>query len=355
MTSTDHLVPAHDAIQRIRGLPNWSENLLFVMYNSGAGIAAWAHWSRVPARPQLWEAVLALYLPGGELLLHRSFGPGPARSPSGSDASDGSGVSDGSDGSDASDAADPGAASSGPLSFRCVEPLRRWSVRLDGMMRRTRTAEVTTGPLADGPWEPVRFEADFEGLAPTWSARGLDDQEWADGHLEQPGRITGTATVGGRDVVFDTHGFRDHSYGPRDYAKILGDAWLSGVFPSGRALLAIVVWTRTAGVPPYVVGFVDDSLGRHPVTGLRLPRLAGVDGSPTEFTAEVVTAAGTAVVEVAMTHRTNYTLDNPVGMTLGTRGGADELIAAEGPARLRWDGEEADGWIERFLRRDQLA
>ncbi|HEX4246240.1 MAG TPA: hypothetical protein VH008_00120, partial [Pseudonocardia sp.] len=210
-------------------------------------------------------------------------------------------------------------------------------------------------PLADGPWEPVRFAADFEGMAPTWSARGLDDQEWADGHLEQPGRITGNAVLGGRELTFDTHGFRDHSYGPRDYAKILGDAWLSGVFPSGRSLLAIVVWTRGERVPPYVVGFVDDAEGRHPVTELRLPRLAGVDGSPARFTAEVVTRAGTAVIEVTMTHRTNYTMDNPVGMTLGTRSGADDLIAAEGPARLRWDGEETDGWIERFLRRDALT
>jgi len=170
----------------------------------------------VPARPDLWEAVLALYLPGGELLLHRSFGAGP----------------------------DSSAASSGPLSFRCVEPLRRWSVRLDGTMRRTSTAEVTAAPLADGPWQPVRFEADFEGLAPAWSARGLGEQEWADGHLEQPGRITGSAELDGRRVTFATAGFRDHSYGPRDYAKILGDVWVSGVFPSGRTLLAIVVWTR---------------------------------------------------------------------------------------------------------------
>jgi hypothetical protein len=339
----EHLDPARDAIQRIREQPNWTENLLFVMYAApGAdGLAAWAHWSRVPARPRLWEGILALYLPGGELLLHRSFGPaGPGDDEPGHGGA--AGIPDG------------GTAGTGSLSFRSVVPLRRWSVRLDGMMRRTSTAEVSAGPLADGPWEPVRFAADFEGIAPTWSARGLDDQEWADGHLEQPGRITGSAVLGGRELTFETHGFRDHSYGPRDYAKILGDAWLSGVFPSGRSLLAIVVWTRVDGVPPYVVGFVDDASGRHPVTELRLPRLAGVDGSPAEFTAEVVTPAGTAVIEVAMTHRTNFTMDNPVGMTLGTRSGADDLIAAEGPARLRWDSEETDGWIERFLRRDAL-
>jgi hypothetical protein len=327
MTTTEHLLPAHDTIQRIGTVPNWTENLLFVMYDSGAGLAGWAHWSRVPARPDLWEAVLALYLPGGELLLHRSFGAGP----------------------------DSSAASSGPLSFRCVEPLRRWSVRLDGMMRRASTAEVTAAPLADGPWQPVRFEADFEGLAPAWSARGLGEQEWADGHLEQPGRITGSAELDGRRVTFATAGFRDHSYGPRDYAKILGDVWVSGVFPSGRTLLAIVVWTRGTEVPPYVVGFVDDENGRQQVTDLHAPRLAGVDGAPTEFTAELVTAAGTARIEVAMKHRTNYTLDNPVGMTLGTRTGADDLIAVEGPARLRWDGEETDGWIERFWRRNELT
>jgi hypothetical protein len=42
-------------------------------------------------------------------------------------------------------------------------------------------------------------------------------------------------------------------------------------------------------------------------------------------------------------------------MTLGTRTGADDLIAVEGPARLRWDGEESDGRIERFWRRNELT
>jgi len=151
--ATELLDPARDVIQRIRAQPNWSENLLFVMYASpGAdGLAAWAHWSRVPARPQLWEGILALYLPGGELLLHRSFGPGPP-----ADLGPASSAGHG-------DPGDGGAAGTGPLSFRCVVPLRRWSLRFDGMMRRTGTAEVSAGPLADGPWEPVRFAADFEG------------------------------------------------------------------------------------------------------------------------------------------------------------------------------------------------
>jgi hypothetical protein len=330
MSTALEVAPARDLMQPIGRTPNWSENLLFVMYGrtGSAAPAGWAHWSRVPARPQLWEGILALYLPDGGLLLHRSFGAGPEPQH---------------------------AASSGPLSFRCVQPMRHWSIHLDGMMRRTDTAQVTTGTLPDGPWEPVRFDAEFTGIAPTWSAHGLDRQEWADEHLEQPGRIVGSVRIGDTEYALDTHGFRDHSYGPRDYAKILGDGWLSGVFPSGRTVLAIVVWTLTDGVPPYVVGFVDDQHGRHPVTDFRLPMLAGADGSPAEFTAEVRTEQGSSTIEVAMTHRTNYTLDNPVGMTLGTRGDPSDLIAVEGPARLRWDGEETDGWIERFIRVNRLT
>jgi hypothetical protein len=334
VSRTQQLRPEIDRIQPVRDAPNWTENLLFTMHDSAAGLAAWAHWSRVPARPTIWEGILALYLPDGELLLHRSFG-------SGSGPGAGAGPR-------------PDAASSGPLTYRCIAPMRQWAVHFDGMARRTSTAEVTAGPLADGPWEPVRFEAHFEGISAAWSARGLDDQEWADQHLEQPGRITGTTLIRGRRISFDTAGFRDHSYGPRDYSAILGDAWLSGVFPSGRTVLAVVVWGHAEGAPPYVVGLVDDS-GRHPVTDLRLPRLGGLDGAPAEFTAQVVTPAATSRIEVALTHLTTYTMDEPVGMTLGVRPVPDALIAAEGPARLRWDGEETDGWIERILRRNQLA
>jgi hypothetical protein len=46
MTTTEHLLPAHDTIQRTGAVPNWTENLLFVMYDSDADLAGWAHRSR---------------------------------------------------------------------------------------------------------------------------------------------------------------------------------------------------------------------------------------------------------------------------------------------------------------------
>lgn len=327
MTTTAHLIPQHDAIQQVQVSPNWSENLLFTVNDGKTGVSVWAHWSRIPAEPELWEAVLAIYLPSGELLVHRSFGSSHHQD----------------------------AASSGPLTFRCVQPLQRWEVAFDGMVRRTTSDELAAGPLADGPWEPARFEAEFEGVSPTWSAGGMDSQEWADGHLEQPGRIRGSVTLGERRFPIDAAGFRDHSYGPRDYSRIIGDTWLTGVFPSGRSVLALLVWTDSPEVPALTVGFVDDNHGRHAVTGLVLPRLADRGGSPHSFVAEVTTETTTARITVEQTHCATYTFDSPVGMTLGARHGSGDIVATEGPARLTWDGEVADGWIEKTLRPSEFG
>ncbi|KXF55756.1 hypothetical protein AXA44_36600 [Rhodococcus sp. SC4] len=179
----------------------------------------------------------------------------------------------------------------------------------------------------------------------------MESQEWGDGHLEQPGSITGSVTFGDLVIPLETAGFRDHSYGPRDYAKVSGDTWVTGVFPSGRAVLALQVWTGSEpDAPKFAVGFVDDVDGRHPVTALTLPRLESTDGGPQTFDAVVVTDKEEILIGIEQTHRSNFTFDSPVGMTLGSRTDADDIVVTESPARLRWNDEVTDGWVEKTFR-----
>jgi hypothetical protein len=49
-----------------------------------------------------------------------------------------------------------------------------------------------------------------------------------------------------------------------------------------------------------------------------------------------------------------FTLDEPIGMPLGTDL-SRALIATEGPAVYRWDGVEALGWLERSIRVSEMG
>lgn len=324
--------PGLDRLQAVGGLRNWSENLVLQVNDPRAGVSVWAHWSRIPPKPgswdgpAIWEAVLTGYLPGGVLLTSRSFGPSPMAD----------------------------VASSGPAGFRCVEPLRRWELRFTGMARRVRTADAVAGPVTDGPVEPLEVTLGFEGSHPVWDAgHGVSGSTWASAHLEQGGRITGRMRCLDGVLDIDGHGFRDHSYGPRDYSGMAGNTWVSGVFPSGRAIVALAVWPEPSGAPASL-GFVWDGSSMHDAVRVDLPPLAAADGSPAESEISIATAAGVETLTVAATHQMNYSLDAPVGMILGTAG-REFITVAECPAVLRWDGEETAGWYEKSYRLERSA
>jgi hypothetical protein len=310
--------PALDRIQPLTDLPGWSENLVLQVNDPRAGISVWAHWSRMPSAPGVWEGVLTCYLPDGALLTSRSFGR----------------------------SALPDAASSGPATLRCVEPLHRWELRFDGLARRVTPAEVAAGPVPDGPVEPLEVALEFTGGHPVWDAQArVSGSTWASAHLEQGGRITGR--VG--DVVIDGRGFRDHSYGPRDYSGMAGNTWISAVFPSGRAVVLLAVWPAPAG-DPVPLGYLWDGAELHDALAVDVPPLAAADGSPSSAHVSITTAAGTERLHVRATGRMNYSMPSPIGMILGTTTTGADIVVAECPAVVSWGDEQAAGWFEKSYR-----
>lgn len=317
--------PSHDELQTDAGVPGWSENLVVQAHDATAGLSVWAHWSRIPGASHIWEGVLAVYLPGGELLVSRTFGPGTEEQ----------------------------TASSGPLSFACLEPSKKWRMRFDGMARRATSGALAAATLEDGPSERVLIELDFDAVHPIWSAHGnMEGQSWGTAHLEQGGRLTGQAIIGGEVAAINTGGFRDHSYGPRNYSGMAGNTWCTAVFPSGRALLGLNVW-QTAG-PAMAVGFVWDGEEMLNATSVALPRLADADGQPSTCEFEITTTKSTERITVVQHHRMTWTLDEPVGMTAGANGETDGIRVVESPATVTWGEEAADGWIEKTLRPSQF-
>ena len=85
------------------------------------------------------------------------------------------------------------------ISYRCLEPLHRYEIAY-------RDPDAVPGG-AGGEGPVIGADLTFTAIArPNYLGES---------HLDQPGRYQGTITVAGEEVVVDSYGFRDRSWGPR--------------------------------------------------------------------------------------------------------------------------------------------
>jgi hypothetical protein len=318
--------PAQDQIQTVpTDLPNWSENINFCCPVDEDGVGMYAHMSRMNGDPGVWESVLSVYLPDGVLLVDRSFGRSTR----------------------------PQDASSGALTCTVEEPLHAWSVRFDGMARRVGRADPTRGTVRDGSVEPLQAALTWEAASPVWNlGAAMHDQPWGHLHLEQAVHVRGEIRTRDRTIAVDHVAFRDHTAGQRDYGPLDGEAWLTCALPSGRMFAVLQMW-HSGAISALTTGFYYDGSVFHTIREVDVPMLTAAAGAPHEFSFRFDTPGGTLSPSVMLDHSMVFTLDEPIGMPLGTDL-AHGLIAVEGPGRYQLDGEHAHGWIERCRRVSQL-
>ena len=313
------------------GVANWSENLQLVVNDARTGV--YVHLGRQTDDPGIWEGIVVVYLDGDRLLVSRTFGRAP----------------------------DQAAATSGPLTFRPVDPCRQWQLSFDGMMRPISRAGGAAGPVTDGIVVPVRLDLDVNEHSPIWgvgsqgqaeASSSLHDQDWARTHLEQACQMSGRLSVPAEriDQVIDNIGFRDHSVGPRDFTHLVEEFWSCCAFPSGRAFVALHV-VQDNRAEPFDHGFVYDGEKLHDMTSLSGPRLTSALGDPVDFDVRFASGAGEAQLTGHMTNSMAFSFDYPFRMPLGPR--PTGAVPVEGPARYVWDGEEGFGWIERIYIRKE--
>jgi hypothetical protein len=321
--------PEADYLQKPDPLPTteYSENLILMGYDPGSGYSFYWHWSRMHRDPDLWEGLITVYLPGGELLMERHLGAhGNNRD----------------------------VASSGYTSFTVEEPLKRWHARFDGLVNRTSTLKAARMQVSDTGLTHLSADLVFEGITPVFSAgAGMDQQDWGDGHLEQAGTVTGTITVEGETVNIDCTAMRDHTWGRREYSTLDGHAWCFGIFPSGRTFLVLNAFTSEVNAQ---FGFVVQGDEMVPAKPLQTPPLDDPTGAPREFTIELTSSLGDMTIDCEMLHAAAFHLKAPLEMPLGTDWDDDaNTINVEGPIKVRWNGEEAYGWIERTNRAGKMT
>lgn len=304
--------------------PMFAENLLVASYDPAAGIGMWLHLGTWPEDFGLWEDLLLLSLPDGDVLTMTGYRRTPVEErPAGS-----------------------------LLSFSCIEPFRHWRVDFDGLLSRTPRAALDGGLVRDGRRERAALSLDLTGVTPVWdgahtaSSGSMDEQVWASDHYQQAMRVTGTVSVGGVVHPLDTTGVRDHSRGQRGHAM---DQWgghtlIHLLFPSGRAI-GVQRMYGTSGAPTFDMAYtlVDGVMSVAEV--VEAPRLTELPGAR----------------ELSLTVRSGEDLHHLTGelvtswpvtpQRLGMAVGAD----LEGPygvllfghARWTWDGETSYGLTER--------
>jgi hypothetical protein len=308
--------------------PEYSENLIMMGYDEASAHSFYWHWSRMHADPDLWEGLITIYRPGGELLVERAFGK------------HGNNL----------DVAD-----SGHCSFTVEEPLQRWHARFDGPAARTDTVSAARGLVADSGSVHLTADLIFDGISPVFSAgAAMDNQDWGDGHLEQAGHVTGQIVVEGGRIAIDCTAFRDHTWGRRHYDGLDRHAWCYGIFPSGRIFLVLEAWHDPDEHAQF--GFVVQDGKMVLARPLRTPGLDDPAGSPRRFTIALESTLGDMTVDVEMLHAMAFHLKAPLEMPLGTDWSAERnTINVEGPTVVDWNGKRGYGWIERTNRASRMT
>jgi hypothetical protein len=292
------------------------------------------HMGRMSEDLGLWWARTDVFLPGGEVVMERTFGrPVDDRGPA-----------------------------TGNFTVRCLREHHSWRVTFDGAGELT-TREATGRDLAGaGRAVPMRFELDLEAISPVWdleAACGISEPDpdltsWAARHQQQGLLATGRLVVSDRTWDLDAVAYRDHSWGPRDVSGFGGDAFTTVVFPESRRVACGMVIFGADGQPNLRTFYIAegermeliaegetpravDTLS-NPRTGLEFS-LRRADGELVVLTGEVLNGATITVLEP------NHNLN---GAALGR---PDALVLNEDIVRYTWpDGEVGFGHSERGLR-----
>ena len=254
----------------------------------------------------------------------------------------------------------PRVLGAGPLSLELVEPYRRWRVHLDGEATETTIQAQMAGRLPDGSARrvPVGLDLEIRSVVPPWengglvpeAARVLAEQEegalMGGPRFEQLFRMTGTFRFDDQTREVDGAGLRIRRQGIRRLARFWGHAWQSSVFPSGRAFGYIVYPERDDGVPTYNEGYLFEGDGELiPATIVQAPWLQRMQPTGEDVSVVIETAKGTTTIQ----GETKISTFSAIGTDTGLF-----PILQQAVVRYTWDGESANGMLERSMPPDKV-
>jgi hypothetical protein len=267
------------------------------------------------------------------------------------------------------DNGDPMIIGCGPLTFRCIEPFRRWHVRFDGEAIESHVREQIDGTVDVGQQVagtadparrvPLRYEFEMTAVVPAnvmdhspekFFKFGKGKQRDAASvglgwRFEQMMRGEGELTVDGATRAMKLEGSRIKRRSVRtDSLFLRGHCWQAVVFPDGRAAGYEARPVHDDGHEPYNEGFVYVDGRMHRARATKMPWLRELAERGADLSFELESELGTTRIE-GVSELTTYML-----MSEKMHG----LDLHQGGARYSWDGQSAYGMIERSATPGQI-
>lgn len=278
--------------------------------------------------------------PGGRVLDASGTGPGP--SPIGADGR-------------------PTVYGAGPLTFRCLDPFRRWLMTYDGEAVDGTVDEQVHRKLDRTNIVPVRVEVELRMETPAWvednspeklAAMSEDERKEAQNmgigwRLEHLFRGEGTLSLDGSSRSFRCVGSRIKRQSVRPLVSFRGHCWQSALFPDGRAFGFIAFPTAEDGSEPLNQGYVYQDGKMHPARATRVPWLRRLVSEGDDATFELESSLGTTRIEASTLLSTYRVMNEEDGLPFA-------FNLHQGGARYTWDGMTSHGMIERSCTADQL-
>jgi prepilin-type processing-associated H-X9-DG protein len=246
----------------------------------------------------------------------------------------------------------PTVIGAGPLTFRCIEPFRRWTVNFDGPAVDGHVSEQIDGRFkAKKTTTPVRLEAEMVMATPAWvqevsaDTANMTKKEAANAQamglgyrFEHHFRAQGTLEIDGRTREFRGVGTRIHRQSIRRLEGFTGHCWLSALFPDGRAF-GCLAYPPLAGSSEYSYNDAVIYQGGKliPARITKAPFLRRIVGSGDDVSVELESELGKTRIK-GVTALNTFRIGNP------DIGG---LNLQQGGALFTWDGQSAYGMVER--------
>ncbi len=252
-----------------------------------------------------------------------------------------------------------GVLGAGGLSFRCIEPFRKWHVSFDDMLYESTVEQQIAGNFriyADAPIDPaitrtrLKFEAELEMAAPGWTQdfrpdklASLSEAERTDAGLmgygwrvEQTWRGSGELMLDGQTRSFQCLGNRIHRQSVRPMGAFRGHCWQAAVFPDGRAFGLCTYPPRDDGTT-YNDAYLWLGGQWHKAKARNPAWLRNIMPEGDDVAVELESDLGLTRIE-GKTLLSTFHIGNP---------GVNGMNNQQGSVRYVWDGQEAMGMIER--------
>jgi hypothetical protein len=249
----------------------------------------------------------------------------------------------------------------GPVSFRCIEPFRKWAVSYSGeaydgsvqqQIAREFAIYADAGPY-NFPRTPVSYEVELTMAAPAWvqdyraeKLAGMSEKEKADAgsmgygyRIEQLFRGKGTLTLDGVMRNFSAVGSRIHRQSVRPMAEFRGHCWQSAIFPDGRGFgyIAYPLRPGESDQDRYNIGYLYQDGKMYPARAKNIPFLRKIMARGDDVSVELETELGVTKI-AGTTELCTFHLGNQ---------GVNGFNNQQSGVRYTFDGVTAFGMIER--------